>query len=312
MGDPRPSTRRLVAWPVAGLLPLLAVLGCSATGGDTAASTASPPIKVTALKDPGNIEQPLNGYILTQRQSQLAFAAEQRLRVRCAARFGLRWEPPPVNLDVPDTFRYGADAYVRYDEDAARRYGYHAAPADGTGADLAGDPAQEVPTAKLSPQLRAVLTGQGSRTVAGQEVPEGGCVEEARRELREGTDPRWNENYPNALAIDLQGKIDEDPRAVAVLARWSGCMKASGFAYKRPKDAWADPRWKAADTASAEEKAVAVAEVECGRKAEVAETLAAVERAYQTRVVDEKSQELAEYTRGKEAVLRHVAQLLGR
>ncbi|MEU6357436.1 hypothetical protein ABZ896_50430, partial [Streptomyces sp. NPDC047072] len=114
------------------------------------------------------------------------------------------------------------------------------------------------------------------------------------------------------LLLDLQGKIDEDPRAVAVLARWSGCMKQSGFDYQRPKDAWADSRWQAAATPSAEEKAVAVAEVECGRKAKVAETLAAVERAYQTRVVDEKSQELAEYTRGKEAVMRHVAQVLGR
>ncbi|MEU6357669.1 hypothetical protein ABZ896_51655, partial [Streptomyces sp. NPDC047072] len=205
MGDPRRSTRRLVAWPVAGLLPLLAVLGCSAAGGDTA-STAPPPIKVTALKDLRDIEQPLNGYILTQRQSQLAFAAEQRLRIRCAARFGLRWDPPPVNLDVPDTFRYGADAYVRYDEAAARRYGYHAAPADGAGTDPTVDPAQEVPSSTKSAPLRAVLTGQGSRTVAGKKVPEGGCVEEARRELREGTDPRWNENYPNALAIDLQGK----------------------------------------------------------------------------------------------------------
>lgn len=319
MGDPRRSTRRLATWPVCGLLPLLAVLGCSAEGADTASSTAPPPIRVTAIKDPGNIEQPLNGYILTPRESQLTFAAEQRLRTRCAQRFGLRWEPPPVDLDVPDTFRYGADAYVRYDEEAARRYGYHAAPADDADASVTGDgtgdpaaPARETPASGMSPQLRAVLTGQGSRAVGGQKVPEGGCVEEARRALRQGGDSRWDENFPNALAIGLQGRIDEDPRVVGVLAKWSACMKQSGFAYERPKDAWADPRWEDTLTASAQERAVAVAEVRCGREARVAETMAAVEKAYQERVVDDKSQELAEYARGKESVLRRVAQLLGR
>ncbi|MGW0337996.1 hypothetical protein ACWD0J_40500 [Streptomyces sp. NPDC003011] len=326
MGDTGRSARRRATWLVCGLIPLLAVVGCSAADADTEASAGPPPIEVTPIKNPGNIEQPLNSYIMTQHQSQLMFAAEQRLRIQCAQRFGLQWEPPPVDLDVPDTFHYGADAYIRYDEDAARRHGYHAALAgdaqadardtpesegSGEGADAGAGAGQEF-ASRLSPQLRSVLTGQGSRSLGGKKVPDGGCVAEARRTLRQGSDPEWNENYPNALAINLQGKITEDPRVVGVLAKWSACMKRAGFDYEKPKDAWADPRWEATDSASTLEKAVAVAEVRCGRTARVAETMAAVERAYQERVVDEQSQQLAEYARGKEAVMARVARLLGR
>ncbi|MEV7079421.1 hypothetical protein AB0N88_12865 [Streptomyces sp. NPDC093516] len=311
------STRRTGAWVLCGLLPLLTALGCSSPDGDGSSQDGPPPIEVTRISDPANIEQPLNKYILTQRQTQLMFAAEQRLRTACAQRFGLSWEPPPVDLDVPDTFRYGADAYIRYDEDAARRHGYHAAAGSGErdavdGGSTTGTAGDEPSGPRMSPQLRTVLTGQGSGTVGGRKVPDGGCVEEARRTLRKGTDPHWDENYPNSLAINLQGKIDEDPRVVKVLAKWSACMKQAGFDYARPKDAWADPRWEASDTPTAQERAVAVAEVRCGRTARVAETMAAVERAYQERVADDKSQELAEYDRGKEAVMRRVAELLGR
>ncbi|MFI2507236.1 hypothetical protein [Streptomyces sp. NPDC018972] len=321
MGDTGRSTRRTAAsWAtLCGLLPLLTVLGCSAQGADEPSRDGLPPVTVTELHDPADIRQPLNEYILTERQSQLMLAAEQRLRTDCARRFGLDWEPPPVNLDVPDTFRYGADAYVRYDEAAARRHGYHPAPADadGSAAAAAGGSADGAATAdedgtgsRMSPQLRTVLTGRGSGTVAGRKVPAGGCVEEARRALREHSDPRWDENYPNGLAVNLQREIDEDPRVVRVRAEWSACMGRAGFDYGSPRDAWADPRWETA-TASAEEKAVAVAEVRCGRQTRLAETLAAVERAYQEGVVDDKSQELAEYARGKEAVMRRVAELLG-
>ncbi|MGW3986862.1 hypothetical protein [Streptomyces sp. NPDC004830] len=316
MGETGRSTRRTGAWALCGLLPLLTALGCAAPDGGGPPKDGPPPIRVTRISDPANVEQPLNRYIMTQRQTQLMFAAEQRLRTECAQRFGLSWEPPPVDLDVPDTFRYGADAYIRYDEAAARRHGYHAPAGNGERSTAEGTTtgaAAEQPSGpRVSPRLRTVLTGQGSGTVGGRKVPDGGCVEEARRTLREGTDPKWDENYPNGLAINLQGRIGEDPRVVEVLADWSACMKRAGFDYGKPQDAWADPRWEASDTPTAHERAVAVAEVRCGRTARVAETMAAVERAYQERVADDRSQELAEYDRGKEAVMRRVAELLGR
>lgn len=290
---------RRVGWLGIALISL--VTACSSPLEDGA---AAPPIDVRPLDDPTAVDQPLNSYIMTDREMQLMFAAEGRLRADCVARFGLRFDPLPVDLDVPDTFRLNATSYVNYDEAKAQQYGYHPGPDD----EVESDPP---PPRTLDPQVRALLTGESPGTINGETTPAGGCVGEARRVLREDTDPKWDENFPNTLAINLQGEIEVDARVVAEFAEWSACMKASGFDYVRPRDAWSDPAWQS-EAPTAVEKAVAVAEVRCGRKTALAETVAAVERAYQERVVEQQAQQLADFTAGKDAVLRRVSTVLGR
>jgi hypothetical protein len=295
-------------------LGLATVAGC----GPTDREAAEPEIVTVPVAADTMLDQPLMSYIITPGQFDLISEARNVLQAECVRRLGLAWTPPTPDRtpdpDRPDTNQYRPDVYVFLDEARASEFGFQPTPAerqrklDREQRARARNPDRQ----KESPEVRTALTGQGPGSINGQAVPAQGCIGEADRKLREGTDPRWDENYPSTLAINLQPKIEHDHRVVAKIEEWSACMKRAGFDYRTPQDAEGDPRWRAATTATAEERAVAVAEARCGRESDLAVVQNAVEIAYQKQEIEAKSQELDSFRRGKEVVLRTVSTILGR
>ncbi|MFD9890816.1 hypothetical protein ACFWY9_15835 [Amycolatopsis sp. NPDC059027] len=306
--------KRPHVWLIGGSLALVGATGCGAPGHEA----AEPAIVTVPVATGTLLDQPLMAYILTPGQFDLISEAKNMLQAQCVRRFGLEWQPPAADRtpdpDRPDTNRHRPDVYVFLDETRAREFGYQPTPEERQ-QKLAREQrakAAERSRPKVSPEVRTALTGEGTSSLNGQPVPLKGCISEADRKLHEGTDPGWDANYPSTLAINLQPKIEHDRRVMARVDQWGACMKQAGFTYRTPQDAEGDPRWKATETASPEEKAVAVAEARCGRETDLAALENAVEIGYQKQEIEAKSAELASFQQGKETVLRSVSAILGR
>ncbi|WP_328941885.1 hypothetical protein OG259_09665 [Streptomyces sp. NBC_00250] len=151
-----------------------------------------------------------------------------------------------------------------------RRYGLTIrSEAEQTGYHVPGK--SEVSTAALAEQEtpRAVVALKGAenakavRTFEGKAVPEGGCVGESRRQAP---------SPDIALAEELSGQSfmasQETPEVKTAMAAWSACMKENGHQ--------AATVWEAANltdptspSAGAEEKKIALAEIDCKQKTDL-------------------------------------------
>ncbi|MEU5261177.1 hypothetical protein [Amycolatopsis sp. NPDC021455] len=309
---PHPTSRR-AAWLACGALALVTTAGC----GTGAPESTAPAISVVPVAPATMLDQPLMAYILTPGQFDRIFEAKNVLQARCVRRLGLDWQPPAPDRtpdpERPDTNLHRPDVYVFLDEARAREFGFQPTPEERQRKAAREDRAKTAEQARPapSPEVRTALTGEGPNTIGGKPVPAQGCIGEADRKLHEGIEPGWTENYPSTLAIGLQPAIERDSRVVAKLAEWSACMKRAGFAYRTPQDAESDPRWRASDGITPEEKAVAATEARCGRETDLAAVENAVEIGYQKREMAAKSQQLASFQRGKEILLRTVSAILG-
>ncbi len=92
------------------------------------------------------------------------------------------------------------------------------------------------------------------------------------------------------LAVEAEEHTREDRRVTAAVAAWRDCMKRRGFRYDAPWDAATRP-WPR--PAGDEERATAVADVECKRTTHLAETYLVVLRAYEVTLVARDESTLA-------------------
>jgi hypothetical protein len=260
------------------LAGLTFVLGLGLSGCGDAVDPASAPGEpdlgripdVTSYDD---VTFPLDKYRSQPEELRTLQEAQDVAVQRCLARFGIEYTVPERRV-VPQVDR---PIGVVSAQDAAR-LGYKSPAA----ADMKAVDKANAETEPLADVARAVITGTGERTVNGVAVPSGGCAAESLRALA-NRDPN-RENLVVGLAAASYEKAEGDSRVRAVFTRWSECMSAAGYDYRRPMDANNDPAY-GTEQAGAEEIATAKADVSCRDQENVSGLWVAVITAYQHEIV---------------------------
>ncbi|MFB6578787.1 hypothetical protein ACFCYC_15465 [Streptomyces sp. NPDC056402] len=300
-----------------GIRPRLLVLFAAAGAVVTAAgiwvsddtrnpAAAGPPAAaphVGTPADPATWTLPLSRYRADEAERKTVARAEFSLLQRCAQRFDITIEPdpelPPVGGRNVMDWRYGIHdpaqiAEQGYKPDPVQRARYEEV--------LRETARKPLPT----PDERVVLMGSAvpddvrgraseearSGHRHGRQIPEGGCLGEARRALGTSTDgtPRLADRLFNASSP----AAEQGPDVTAAFTRWSQCMADAGFVYAKPMDANDDPKFGLGSSGAATpvEIATARADLTCRIRHRVAQTWHAAETRIQEQNIRDNQAEL--------------------
>ncbi|MEU0412245.1 hypothetical protein ABZ307_31090 [Streptomyces griseorubiginosus] len=302
---------------------LSAVTGCSSSSGSdeegrAAGGTGAPSVssfpKLTSATDKS---LPVEAYLLDAEQEEQLSDAENILRERCMARFGIAYKVPETSVFVPESItqlRYGPT-----DADDVAGHGYK--PAGSEKAVVKPKPQELAPAATMvlngttDPNVKpGSAAAKGGQDYNGKKVPAGGCIGEAKAKLGYSADRTPSENGAPPIAdkvnTDSWAKSYEDARVKAVFAKWSACMKEKGYTYADPMKANNDSQWEQNPLATAKEKQVASADVACKAKYNVVGTWYAVDVAYQEQMIEQNAEALAEVKKTKDKQLKLMAEVL--
>ncbi|MFC1419090.1 hypothetical protein [Streptacidiphilus cavernicola] len=252
---------------------------------------------------------PLEGYEETYPQSVQLEQANGKLMGSCLQQFGFAPLPsnagkyPPPSNDLSNMPR----RYGLADPQAAAQYGYHLP------ADHSMPPGAAGPPLSAAEQLVAFGPAHGGAASAapgsyrGKQIPQGGCLGVATRAVG------------STVALSLVSRLDtasldasqSDPRVVAVVRQWSGCMAGHGYRV-------ADP-FKAADLApslnspkaDAKEIAIATADVACKQQTGLVKTWFEVESAVQRQQIEQNRLGLSQARTQLEQAVKKAADVVG-
>lgn len=290
---------------------LLLAAGCSSNPGG---SDDSPPTKTEStprLHSVSDKSLPLDAYAISDDQYYQVNLASVKLQRQCMAAYDIDFDFTPPR---PATETQMARRYLSYDLNQAQSNGYQYRPAS--------SPGSKPPLPNLTPEQLAVLVGaskpgdaRGESPIVGEyngeKIPVGGCVRQARRQLRyvDKADPDGIDVVEN-LDDEAYASMLKDQRVLTVFAKWSACMKGHGFNYLTPGDANDDPKWQASEVVSADEKATAVADVTCKLKHNVLGIQFAVEAEYDRILIEQHAEALDEIQNLNDERLKAAAKIL--
>ncbi|WP_329380921.1 hypothetical protein OG625_16095 [Streptomyces sp. NBC_01351] len=309
MHSPR---RRRSAVPVA-LLAATFLAGCSGTGGAGGAEPELGPIEVNPST--AALALPMDAYTDTDAERIRMGQVQQALVSRCMARYGFTYEgvksaEPAAGPEDRHRYLFGSadPAYAAahgYDPSAGRgRPPKPPAPelSDSAYLVMNGEPRGtqggkpvDAPTEEEAAQLDSGLTA------AGQKVPAGGCGREGFRKLYAPTKDSVDLLFAFGLSSEAHSRSKEDSRVVNVLKKWSACMDKSGYSgIDTPYDV-IEKLDLESDKAGPKAVTAAKTDVACKREVNLVGIWAAVEKAYQQRLVEEHAETLALYKKQREA-----------
>ncbi|MFE3787493.1 hypothetical protein [Streptomyces goshikiensis] len=325
---PRPAVLA-AALPTALAAALLA--GCADPGGG-AAEGGEPPLGTVELNPAtASISLPMDAYTDSEAEAVRMGRVQEGLVSRCMARYGFAYEGPrpaagPAGAASEDRHRY---LFGLADPAYAAAHGYDKGAATG----MTGGKREKPPAPQLSDSAYAVMHGErrgaapaGGRApdaateeeaagtdsgieVGGRRVPAGGCGREAYRKLYAPTKGSVDLLFTFGLASEAHDRSKRDSRVAGVLAKWSACMDKSGYTgIKSPYDV-VDGLGLQDDKGGARAVAAATADVTCKREVNLVGVWAAVEKAYQERLVEEHAQTLALYREQRDARFELAADL---
>ncbi|CAL9502791.1 hypothetical protein SUDANB176_03477 [Streptomyces sp. enrichment culture] len=294
---------------VLAVTALSAVTACSAPGSpagggsSVAPGAASPPPERPVSGLAKGMVLPIEGYLISYPERIAWQRAQQNLWKSCMERFGFKeFDPPPPGI-VPDPNFNDANMARRYgisNAEEAEQYGYH----------LPGGnvepPAWEPAAGAEGAVFAGVGTDLRSGSYQGEKVPEGGCRGEAQRKLGE-------------LRYTLAGKVDyasleesrKDPAVRKAVAAWSSCMKKQGYAVDHPYETPDLVTSLGAPAPSADEIALATADIGCKKKTDLIGIWYAAEKRIQLRRIEENQLALDEERKKNDAVLKTAARVNG-
>jgi hypothetical protein len=290
--------KTVLARPTALVAGIVLFAGVTMLTAAAAAATAEPTVdSIPSITDWRDISLPLDAYVQDFAERQTVLRAEYVLTKSCVEQFGFQFTAPAWDKSPADVPNGGQPAHYRLygllDDDHAKQMGYHS---------YGENPASEAAYAakKLSDDYYNVVAAKfGGGVFDGKTIPDGGCLGAAQREVEGTTDL----SMPLQLAFDAWTASNSDSRVVAAFAKWSKCMADSGYDYSSPTEANNDPKWSG-DKASAEEIAVAVADVNCKKTTNLVGIRIAVDAAYQRETISQRGVELNEI---KAALVRQAA-----
>ncbi|MFD5145622.1 hypothetical protein [Streptomyces sp. NPDC058401] len=320
----RPALRPVL--PAAVLLALV-LAGCSDPDGGGGAHGEPELGEVAVAPAAASISLPLDAYTDTDAETVRMGQVQQRLLSRCMARYGFPYEEvrpsDPAGAQGPEgrhQVLFGAA-----DPEFAAAHGY----------DLTAGKGRPVkpPAAPLSESATLVMHGErpggaegaaqppdaaneeeaakvdSGIDVGGQKVPPGGCIREAYRKLYAPTKDSVDLLFPFGLASEAHERSKSDSRVAAVLKNWSACMGKSGYTGLKDPYEVVQKLGLEADPGGPKAVTAAKADVACKREVNLVGIWAAVETAYQKRLVEEQAETLALYKKQREARYRLAAGL---
>ncbi|WP_155056123.1 hypothetical protein [Streptomyces blattellae] len=264
---------------------------------------------------------PLEAYMQTYQDTVTLDEASRSLQERCMAEYGLSIElplagtnPPPSDNDANMERRYGLT-----DREAAAQYGYglpeelteqvHQAEPDLTEDEVQVLTGHSTPTEPTAPG--ADLAAQPApESYNGKKIHEGGCTGWAQDELPQPT------SEDLAFVSELNGnsftESMQSPAVKQALADWSQCMQTEGYTAATPSEAAEIVPHVEGGTASKEEIAVALAEIDCKEQTDLVTVWFAEETKIQKAQITEHQDRLnSTRTRNSDAVAAANAELAG-
>lgn len=292
------------------VLVLLAapVAGCGSGQPESARLPALGPIPaITALTE---VTRPIDPYVPAAAQVEKLYQAIDSVTARCVKAYGL-----------PSTAATSADfeGAALQNRERNQLYGFFNPEVTATkgydvGTVLSGSPAQptEAEIAVLSGHDR---TGAVVTTYNGRQIPTGGCHQV-------GVDAVGGNPPVPGSAVSLPDGGPPvpvgDPRIVRADTRWSACMKAKGYSYAKPADAYTDARWQpVANTRSSpdathkrDEIATATADMACKRETGFMGVAVAVQSAYDRQYIASHSAALKNFDEQLDGRVDKAAQII--
>lgn len=278
---------RVIAF-VAGVVTIVGVttLSTAAAAASNAATQVEPRVdSISNITDWRAITLPLDTYVQSFGERQTVLRAEYALTKSCVEKFGFQFAAPTWDKSSSDVVDAGQPTHYRLygllDESHAKLMGYHS---------YGQIPASEAAYAdkKLPNDYYNVVAAKfGGGVFNGKTIPDGGCLGAAQREVEGAADL----SLPDQLASRAWTAAKGDSRVAAAFAKWSACMAGSGYQYSTPMEANNDPKWSG-EKASAEEIAVAVADVNCKKATNLVGVRMAVDAAYQREAIGQHGAEL--------------------
>jgi len=245
---------------------LLASAGCAVRGSAGPTSAPEPTLGVVATIDrPGEVTRPIDGY-LPSGDEVAQLVAEQYTAINaCLTKHGVNGRAGLANPQDLNAYIAGSlsdrversDLWGFFAVDTASQYGYRRPPGtpDGLQSSVPADSTPDVTDACFK---------------AGNDVFDGG---DPFSYLGYGALPDGGPQLPAT-----------DSRYVAAVGKWRACMRDRGFDFTDPIAAIGDARWRT-PTATANEIATAVADVDCKVSTNTVGIGAALETAYDQRYI---------------------------
>lgn len=291
----------LAAIVPAALLALPALAGCGGEGGGS--QGGEPALgPVPAIRSGTTIELPLDAY--TPEEGLLGKANDLLLQ-DCVRRYGFSMgSVPPARPRPKNERRYGI-----MDANLASRRGYSPPPETAAQDQKRQLAVPNPPPIEILYGRAKTLRREPIREFAGQPLPSGGCVGEARTKLSAGAPAGADFKLGMKLSTEAHGQAERDGRVIKAWAMWSSCMAKSGYRYKTPWHANNDPQWEG-DAASLREIRTAQADISCRNSTNMVGVWVAVESAYQRRLIEKNGLALAETKKLIEIRQRNVASFM--
>jgi hypothetical protein len=260
---------------------------------------------IPAITSTDQLARPIDPWLPTIPQLLTVQKAADAVTARCMRGFGLAFPGTTIVPIDATALKDRSETFGWFNPAVVTTKGYDAV-------DTA--PAVRPGAPRMTPAAISVLVGRDGKgnmvtTYNGKPVPAGGCQQQAWDAL--GKPPGLT---PQVLPDGGPTVPATDPRLVAVTSRWLMCMKARGFTYKSPAEAFMDPRWRAKGTTpdrhTSAEIAVATADLDCKSTTNLMGISVALQTAYDQQYIKEHAQALAAFRKHLEAQLALARRLI--
>ncbi|MCJ0874072.1 hypothetical protein [Streptomyces sp. AP-93] len=315
------------ALPAAVLLALV-LAGCSDPDGGGA--RGEPELgEIAVAPATASLSLPLDAYTDTEAETVRMGQVQQRLLSRCMARYGFPYEEvrpsDPAGAQGPEGRH--RTLFGPADPVFAAAHGYDATAGKGRPVKPPATPLSESAALVMhgerpggeqggaaqppdAPSEEEAARVDSGIDVGGQKVPVGGCLREAYRKLYAPTKDSVDLLFPFGLASEAHERSKGDSRVAEVLKNWSACMGKSGYTGLKDPYEVVQKLGLEADPGGPKAVTAAKADVACKREVNLVGIWAAVEKAYQERLVEERAETLALYKKQREARYKLAAGLL--
>ena len=287
---------------VAILAVLVTATGCGTDSTSATGFDENITVKVPEETNPSTLKLPLDKYRISKEGKAVLDQTVATSINTCMRTFGFDFNSQWKSTGF--YFLANSRRYYSYDLQTAQENGYH--PAKELLAQQAGL-GKNIPTSAQ----RAVLYGQGQGEQGGKVIPAGGCQGQALKQTLKGAKSKPDTSLVDELSAQSFERSQQHKQVVAAFARWSACMKKSGFRYQTPRDANNDQTFNT-DTPSQLEINTAVADVKCKKSEKVIETWAAVETAYQDEAIEQNITALSEIRDTLDIQVKNASAAIGR